>query len=184
MKVVLNWVKADVPRTPDAFARHVYRTAQKIDEWAGENYEGTSVLAGAKAMIGFGLLREYRWAFSVEDVTDAVLAKGPVVIGIPWYDGMYEAPYGLLKVRGELVGGHCLTVVGYAVKSGGVKVGDTFLYNPFDEDAFVLQNSWGESWGVKGLALIRKSALAELLKDEGEACVPVRRSYGIFQKKN
>jgi hypothetical protein len=169
--VRLHWMRVEVPRDPDKFARLVYRNAQRIDEWAGEDYEGTSVLAGAKAMKQFGLLREYRWAFNIEQVADAVLSKGPVVIGIPWYEGMYEAPNGVLRRSGALVGGHCLLVVGYHVADpelGG-------------EDGFVLQNSWGASWGKNGLAKIKKSELAELLADDGEACVPVSRSYGIYK---
>lgn len=167
----LGLMKAATPRDPQEFARYVYRTAQKNDEWAGEDYEGTSVLAGAKVMQRVGLIRQYRWAFNVEQVADAVLANGPVVIGVPWYEGMYEAPNGVLKVRGSLVGGHCLLVVGYRVKD----------YRLGGEDGFVLQNSWGESWGDKGLAIIKKSDLALLLKDDGEACVPVSRSYGFLK---
>ncbi len=176
--VNLNKVAARVPRDPTQFALYTYNTAKKLDEWVGENYEGTSVLAGAKAMKSFGLLREYRWAFGIEDVADAVISKGPVVIGIPWYSDMYEAPLGVLTPGGEIVGGHCITVVGYRVADP--RIGG--------EDGFLLQNSWGSSWGINGVAVIRKSDLAKLLKDNGEACVPTRRSYGrtlldIFLKK-
>lgn len=169
--VRLHWMKTDIPRDPTQFARLVYRTAQHNDEWEGEDYEGTSVLAGAKAMKNFGLLREYRWAFNIEQVADAVLQSGPVVIGVPWYNGMYDAPNGILTPSGPLVGGHCLLVVGY-------RLADPELGG---EDGFVLQNSWGTSWGKNGLAKIKKSDLAALLKDDGEACVPVVRSYGIFK---
>jgi hypothetical protein len=166
IRVNLQRVKADVPRTPDSFARWVYRSAQEIDEWPGKDYEGTSVLAGAKVMNGVGLLKEYRWAFNIEEVTQAVCRRGPVVIGIPWYSGMYDAPAGILTPSGYLVGGHCLLVVGYRVGH----------FN--GEDAFILQNSWGPDWGINGLAYIRKSDLANLLLDMGEACSPTMRSYG------
>jgi len=166
--VDLNRVKADVPRIPNQFALGVYRNAQKLDEWAGEAYDGTSVLAGAKTLQQFGLLKEYRWAFSIEDVVDTVLAKGPVVLGINWYSGMYDAPNGVLSVSGSIVGGHCITAVGYRLASS--KLGG--------EDGIILQNSWGADWGINGLAEIRVSDLARLLNEGGEACISSRRSYG------
>jgi hypothetical protein len=166
--VNLSAMKVKVPTEPNTFARALYKRAQLIDEWAGEAYEGTSVNAGAKVMREYGLLREYRWAFSIDDVVDAVLAKGPVVLGIKWFESMYNAPDGVLKVSGNLVGGHCITVVGYRVaKDAKQKV-----------DSFILQNSWGPTWGVNGLAEISVADLSALLKNDGEACVPLTRSYG------
>lgn len=165
--VHLDWVANNRLTDPYDFALDIYHFAQQIDEWEGEDYEGTSVLAGAKAMQSRGLLKEYRWAFNIEEVADAVLAKGPVVIGIPWYSGMYEAVAGVLQVSGNVVGGHCLLVVGYRVADP--RIGG--------EDGFVLQNSWGPEWGDGGLAVIRKSELQQLLF-RGEACVPSIRSYG------
>jgi hypothetical protein len=156
-----------VPRNPTDFALYVYRQAQRIDEWEGEDYEGTSVLAGAKIMQDLGLLREYRWAFGVMDVALAVTNVGPVVIGIPWYDSMYESK-GIVEVHGSVVGGHCLLVMAYR------KAGAVFE----NEAAFGLFNSWGPGWGRNGLAWIRQSSLARLLADRGEACVPTRRSFG------
>lgn len=168
VSVDLARVKFDIPREPTEFAKSVYREAQKIDEWAGEDYEGTSTLAGAKVLRKYGLLKEYRWAFNVNEVIDAVLVKGPVVIGIWWYDNMYNAPNGILHVGGQKVGGHCLTIVGYRLAKDS-KTGT---------DSFILQNSWGNDWGVNGLAEMSVAQMAELLADDGEACVPVSRSYG------
>lgn len=166
--VDLRYTKPEIPRDPHRFARGIYRAAQKVDEWEGENYEGTSVLAGAKVMQGYGFVKEYRWAFGIEQVADAVLAKGPVVIGIPWYEGMYETdPAGVLHPSGDLVGGHCILVIGY-------RVADPRLGG---EDGFLLQNSWGPRWGGAGIALIDKWDLSNLLRQDGEACVPAKRSY-------
>lgn len=166
--VDLTKIKADVPRTGNEFASNLYHVAKTLDDMAGEDYEGTSVLAGAKAMEQFGLIKEYRWAFGIEDVIDAILTKGPVVLGIYWYEGMYEAPEGILSVSGKIVGGHCITAVGFKTAASSVT----------GEDTIILQNSWGTDWGINGLAEIRVSELDKLLKNSGEACVPSRRSYG------
>lgn len=153
---------------PTKAAQYIYHEAQKIDEWAGESYEGTSVLAGAKICQRLGIIREYRWCFSVRDIALSLANIGPVVIGINWYEGMYWPIKGVVSVSGELAGGHCILVVGYR------KAGVIFP----DEAAFILFNSWGPDWGLNGLAFIRESELAKLMSEQGEACVPVHRSYG------
>ena len=145
------------PRTPQPFARYVYTSAKKIDEYPGEDYEGTSVLAGAKVMQGLRTLQAYSWAFSTDDVIDALIQQGPVVLGINWYEGMYEAPNGVLSVSGEHVGGHCILAIGYTVSSK----------NFGGKPSVTLQNSWGKSWGVNGMAEILVSDLDKLLKDSG-----------------
>lgn len=166
--VDLNRVAANVPRDPTAYAQDIYHRARVLDEWAGEDYDGTSVNAGAKVCRENGIVLEYRWAFGVNDVVNTVLAKGPVVIGINWHYDMYWAPNGVLKATGEVVGGHCLLVVGFVLKSP--KLGG--------EDGLILQNSWGEDWGIKGLAEIKVSDMSKLLADQGEAAVATKRSYG------
>lgn len=149
------------------YANNIYETAKTIDEFPGENYEGTSVLAGAKVMQARGFIKSYRWAFSIEDIRDAIIQEGPVVIGIPWRDGMYETDAnGIVKVAGKLVGGHCLVITGYdpAMKIGNRKY-----------EVYRWRNSWGSSYGINGSGYIKANDLAKLLKGVGEACVPIGR---------
>jgi hypothetical protein len=155
------------PREPQPFAFYVYKEAQKVDVWPGEDYEGTSVLAGAKIMKNLGFMSSYAWAFNVEEIVDSILSKGPVVLGIPWYSGMYEAPNGVLKVSGKKVGGHCIVAVGFKAKS-----------DKFDgKSSVIIQNSWGNSWGINGLAEIELSELEKLVAKDAEACIPLRTPY-------
>lgn len=160
---------------PNDFARTVYRQAQKIDEWDGENYSGTSVLAGAKIVKGLGYISEYRWAFSIEDILNALAHVGPVVLGIPWLEAMYDTePGGLVTVGGTKVGGHAITATGYGTRSfpvsaePGRKATQTL-------DVIRWRNSWGPTYGVTGDGYIRVSDLETLLKGGGEACVPIRK---------
>ena len=149
----------------DASAFELYHEAQKLDQWPGEDYEGTSVLAGAKALKRRGQLLEYRWAFGIDDVRDAILTHGPVVLGIPWYDGMYDAPGGRVTVSGSVVGGHCILATGYR------------------DGYFMLRNSWGPSWGVSGDAEITDHDLGYLLAQDGEACVATDTSLSAPKKR-
>lgn len=160
-------VSSNVPRPLNDFALKFYKEAQKLDDWPGEDYEGTSVLAGAKQAQKLGYITGYRWAFGIEDVLDALAFTGPVVIGIPWYNDMYSTlPGGLVKVGGKLVGGHAITLTGYGNRKfpGGLTL-----------DVVRWRNSWGRTYGVRGDGYIRVTDLANLLKQDGEACVPTGR---------
>lgn len=141
-------------------AREIYKRAQQLDEWPGEDYEGSSVLAAIKAGQEKGWYKEYRWAFSEEDLALAVGYKGPAVIGVYWYEGMMEPDRkGLIKVEGDTLGGHAILCNGFNVKTG--------LYR--------LHNSWGWNWGISGECFISSADMARLLKEDGEACIPVVR---------
>ncbi len=165
-------------REGNKYALSYYNRCKEIDEWAGVDYSGTSVLAGAKVGKERGHHREYRWCFGIDDVRKAVIAEGPVVLGIPWHQGMYQTTdHGLVTVKGRRVGGHCILVTGYNPNLRMVVDGKAERIR-----AFRLRNSWGDGWGRldpstnrrNGNGWIRYDDLSRLL-DGGEACVPVRR---------
>lgn len=141
-------------------ARLIYKEAQKIDPWPGESYEGTSVLAGAKISTSLGHYREYRWAFGLQDLILALGYKGPAVLGINWYESMFNpSATGVLSVSGAVAGGHAILANGVSVTKQLVR----------------LHNSWGPNWGINGEAFISFANLARLLNEGGEACIPVTR---------
>lgn len=141
-------------------AHSIYKDAQRVDEWPGEDYEGTSVLAGAKVVTSRGFYTEYRWAETEDDMARAVAHVGPVVIGVDWYDGMFDPDEnGFLNLTGNIAGGHCILVYALNVEEGYYKV----------------WNSWGPNWGDMGTAKIRCSDMARLILAQGEVCLPVRK---------
>lgn len=153
-------------------AQKYYKLAQKADEWPGENYSGTSVLAGARIMKQYGFIGEYRWCFSVEDIRDAIIFEGPVVLGIPWYEEMYQTlDNGLVKVGGKKVGGHCILLTGY---DPSMQIGD------HKYEVFRWRNSWGKDYGLNGSGFIRIEDLRDLIDRSGEACVPMQRTVPHF----
>lgn len=147
-------------------ARQLYFEVQRNDPWPGGAYpgadpfyEGTSVLSGAKILQSQGFFSAYHWAFSEREVALALGYVGPVVFGLNWYEGMMETDAdGFIAPTGEVVGGHCILGMSIQVK----------------KDYYVLHNSWGPEWGVKGRAKIRRADLDRLLHEDGEACLPVR----------
>mgnify|MGYP006891290300 CR=1 FL=1 len=67
----------------------LYNEAQKIDQWPGEDYDGTSVRAGAAVLKSKGYISGYNWAWDVETVVNALLTLGPVVVGTWWTYDMF-----------------------------------------------------------------------------------------------
>lgn len=154
----------------NGIARAVYLRARELDEWPGEDYEGSSVLGAMKSCVEHGWFGEYRWALgpgpeaAAHDVILSIGYLGPVVMGTYWYEDMYEAVPPddggddlFLDVSGEQVGGHCYLLTRYSLKL----------------DAVWTPNSWGGA----GQGWIRRADLVKLLDADGEACIPVQRRF-------
>src|SRR5213592_2802219 len=67
----------------------IYLGAQKVDAWPGENYDGTTVRAGAKYLKNMKVISAYHWAFDVDTIARNVMEVGPVVLGTDFYDSMF-----------------------------------------------------------------------------------------------
>lgn len=168
-----------------AFAHQIYKRAQQIDQWPGENYSGTSVLAGVKAVQEIvnkydkPLIQQYRWAFGIQDVLRVISYMGPVVLGIDWYYNMYTPDANhFISASGEKVGGHAIMAKGLKVVKLNKDLPATYDNLDLDKSYVKLHNSWGVDYGDGGTAFITVRDLAKLLEDGGEACVPVVRSFG------
>lgn len=150
-------------------ARGLYHDAQRVDQWEGGAYpgakpfyEGTSVLAGLKVIQQRGYVPEYRWAFGLDDLILSVSNLGPAIIGVNWYTGMFDTDQRhFINISGRVEGGHAIMVRGVSIR----------------KEAFVLHNSWGTKWGRYGQAYISFDDMARLLREDGEAAIPLRREF-------
>lgn len=150
----------------EAFAFDRYHQAQRLDEWAGEDYEGSSVNGGAKAMRAQGYITGWRWHRTVDDIIDALITDGPQVLGSDWLTGMFNTDgHGLVKVAGSVAGGHCYCATGYYPRWYGV-------------EAVRCRQSWGPHWGINGDFYLPVDGLRSLWSDGAEAAMPIGRSYG------
>jgi hypothetical protein len=166
--VIFGW-GAELAATPyrhivnDDWCNRNWHKVVAEDRKMGNNWsDGASVLAGAKAMKNEMKIRYYAWAFGINDVLETLVRKGPVILGVNWYDSMYYTDQqGLVKVSGKLVGGHCIMTNGYWPN-----------HPTFKEDVVMWTNSWGPSYGINGRGYVRISDLDRLLREDGEACIP------------
>lgn len=177
--------KPKIVRRYAPFALEVYKAAQLIDPWPGENYSGTSVLAGVKALQeleknedGLSLITEYRWAFGIKDVLQVLAYKGPLVLGIDWYNDMYTPTVkNFITPTGEKVGGHAILANGVRIVKLNSLLPATWENLDLDKSFVRLHNSWGTGYGENGAAFITVRDLDKLLQDGGEACIPTVRTF-------
>lgn len=135
---------------------YLYNEAQKVDEWPGEDYQGTSVRAGAKILQKSGYISNYLWAWDLETTIQALLTKGPVVVGTWWlYDMFFPNSDGFITATGDKMGGHAYLLDGVNVEKQIIRI----------------KNSWGRNWGKKGFAYISFSDMEKLILDYGEVCM-------------
>ena len=145
----------------------IYHAAQMNDPWAGGAYpgaqpfmEGTSVLAAAQQLHKLGVMKEYRWAFSLDDAVRAIGHEGPGILGCYWYEGMMDTDEkGFIRPTGRIMGGHAVVVRGVNFARKEVRI----------------SNSWGKSWGKDGDCFMTFDDFEKVLLNDGEFCIPVGR---------
>jgi hypothetical protein len=137
-----------------------YNRMQDNDEWEGNDYDGTSVRAGAKVMQEMGYIDSYLWAWDLNTTIDAALSLGPVVVGTNWYEGMFSPEGKVVKPTGRIAGGHAWLIDGANRKHG----------------FFRAKNSWGRGWGTKGRFWISFEDMERLINEDGEVCLAVERA--------
>lgn len=140
----------------------LYAAATQVDEFEGgypPDDTGSSGLAVAKAAKQKGLISGYRHAFSVEDAL-AALMFAPLITGVDWYESFDTPdPQGLVKVGGQVRGGHEFEVLGFAPGRS------------LEEGVVEAANSWGPDWGFRGRFRFTVATWRALLAAEGDATV-------------
>lgn len=136
-------------------AKLIVEQAKFIDEWPGENYEGTSVHAGAKVLVNMALITKYEWAKTIEQVAATILTRGPMILGVNWFEGMAKPVKGIARPTGKRLGGHAICLTGYNSQT----------------NLFRFDNSWGTAYGEKGRGWISFTDLKSLIRPKSfEAC--------------
>lgn len=143
----------------------LYHRATILDGFPGvwpPDDTGSSGLAACKGAAQRGLIKTYRWAFSLDDALQALM-RGCILIGINWYEGFDRpAADGLIEIAGQVRGGHELCVRGY----------DPTVSAQPSEALLWIDNSWTTGWGLNGRCCMKVGTLAQLLSEGGDVAVP------------
>jgi hypothetical protein len=143
----------------EAMAVECYSQATTIDPFDGAyppDDTGSDGLSVTKVLQGWNLVDSYTHGFSIGDLL-AAMQEGPVLIGIPWYDGMFDPDQdGRVRISGFLAGGHEVVCDVLDMVNGRVW----------------FPNSWGLAWGVSGRGYFTINDLDSLLQNDGDVTVP------------
>jgi hypothetical protein len=157
--------------------RMIYELARRYDKWPGEGYEGSSARGAMKGWVAHGVATRKTWPDDlhgkehftpavadearklpggayyrvrhrdVRDMHAALVESGILYITLMVHSG-WKNPSGrgtrvdqgltlpVIERRDAATDGHAVAIVGYT------------------EEGFIVQNSWGESWGEGGFALL------------------------------
>lgn len=155
----LHILKTRLLKEDDAVS--VYSLATSIDEFRGQyppDDTGSSGLAAAKAAQIKGYITEYRHAFGIDEAMFALM-KRPVITGVNWYEGFdYPDEHGLVKIEGQVRGGHEFAVLAYEM---------------YDKCVIGI-NSWGLGYGLKGRFKFTVDTWERLLEEQGDVTILIR----------
>ncbi|MEU6365787.1 hypothetical protein ABZ876_08525 [Streptomyces sp. NPDC046931] len=155
-------ISGNVLPVDETLAVQVYSLATQLDNIQGTyppDDTGSSGLGAAKALVRLGLATKYRHAFSL-DALKSALQAGPVMVGTVWLESMFDIDpdgYVIVDRKSPVAGGH------------------EYVISAYDAHrlSFRIDNSWGESWGVRGSAWFSQTNLTWLLSQQGDVTVPV-----------
>ncbi len=178
----LRWRKAGVPaKLESVSARMLYNFARRYDEYSGENYEGSSCRGAIKGWFNHGVCPEADWPYdsvqavepkygyaerasantvgvyyrvdlkSVTDLQAAIHQVGAVYVSAFTHVGWDDV---VCATKGKAPSCHAdvplIPFAGRPSEDGG----HAFALVGFNADGFIIQNSWGKTWGMGGFAVL------------------------------
>ncbi|MFZ2989324.1 C1 family peptidase [Ideonella sp.] len=175
----LRWRKSGMPAQLDSVSpRMLYNFARRYDEYAGEDYEGSSCRGALKGWFNHGVCLEPDWPYedaaarprygyakraaqhtlgvyfrvelgAITDLQAAIQQVGAVYASAWTHDGWNEVPL----LTEPLTGHASLPQIPFDGRPSRVS-GHAFAMVGFNSQGFVIQNSWGTEFGAGGFAVL------------------------------
>ena len=176
----LRWRKQGLPaRLESVSPRMLYNFARRYDEYAGEDYDGSSCRGALKGWFHHGVCLESDWPYqtdnlqpprygyakraaantlgiyyridikSITDMQAAIHEVGAIYVSSYTHEG-WDALPGIGK---KLLGHTTLPIISYDGKPSR-DGGHAYALIGFNAHGFIIQNSWGKTWAANGFAVI------------------------------
>lgn len=156
-------VRKIIPDTEQISPLMLYAMARRYDEWAGEDYEGSSCRGAMKGWFKHGVCAKGIWSTKSNAPTvlhhDAVLDAARRPLGAYYrvnhknLVAMHAAitEVGVLYASANVHSGwENVGADGFIQFEEGSLGGHAFAIVAYDQDGFWIQNSWGKKWGFEG----------------------------------
>lgn len=162
--------------------RMLYEMARRYDEWPGEKYEGSSARGTMKGWSAHGVCSDKAWPHEpARSLTQAVAEEAALTPGGAYYRVMHRnirdmhaalAEVGILyatlmvhagwdrpgptKLDVQYAEGGSVRSLKLPIiqRKGRADSGHAVAIVGYTTEGFVVQNSWGVSWGARGFALL------------------------------
>lgn len=165
LAAVVNFLHQRQGRPVQVSPKMLYEMAKRHDEWRGEAYEGSSCRGAIKGWYHMGVCTEalwpsnakhsdltiacakdarahtigayYRIRKNIVDMHAALNETGAIYVSANVHSGWDSPQKGRIAYdpKKKKAGGHAFAILGY------------------QDDGFLVQNSWGHDWGDRGIAL-------------------------------
>lgn len=153
-----------------ASPRMLYEMAKKHDEWPGEDYAGSSCRGAIRGWKNMGVCSSELWPYTPKKPGELTIERAKAarscVLGAyyrlrPELNDYHVAlnEVGAIFVSADVHGGWYtpkpLKKTGLAVikPSPNKDGGHAFALIGYNDQGFIVQNSWGDKWGSKGFAI-------------------------------
>lgn len=184
MAAVINFLLAKRGKKHGVSPRMLYELARRYDEWPGEDYEGSSARGAMKAWVKHGVCRRTTWpdhlhgpghlsdkmatealyapggAYyrvkhrQVRDMHAALHETGILYVTLMVHNGWTDPGPRKVKVECQVAGKKKRLSFPVISRKGRADGGHAIAIVGYTEQGFIIQNSWGPDWGMRGFALL------------------------------
>lgn len=204
---VINYLRWRIHKEPKTFTsvspRMLYNFARRYDEYAGENYEGSSCRGALKGWFHHGVCLVTEWSYlagkvttpnldyveraadstlgvyyridvkSITDLQAAIAQVGAIYVSANTHRGWQVVP----TLKKAITEHADLPLIAYDGNPSTTD-GHAFALVGFNSKGFVVQNSWGTEWGGGGFAVL---SYADWLANAMDAWVAAMGVPGVMQ---